>query len=211
MFRFAQVGFSQNFAEGISELRRKIFYQKLCEYSVRLRATLWLNLNPPCVITTSTIFLTQICAGIRFSIVPKTMIQQLHFLTIGVTDFDKMKSFYINTFGWKPMTENEGICFFNANGMVFSIYPKHELAEDIGIPDEPIGFKGVTMAILFPSEEAVDKAFAEVTSKGAQAIKQPVKAFWGGYSSYVADPENNYWELAYNPFIVLDEFGRVIG
>ena len=31
------------------------------------------------------------------------------------------------------------------------------------------------------------------------------KAEWGGYSGYFADPEGHPWEVAWNPFFVLEE------
>ena len=51
--------------------------------------------------------------------------------------------------------------------------------------------------------------FVELSAKNVTVIKSPEKAFWGGYSGYVADPENNYWEIAFNPFIEMDEAGNI--
>lgn len=138
------------------------------------------------------------------------MKQQLQLLTLGVNDFFKMKKFYMETFGWIPMSEGDDICFFKVNGMMFSIYPKEKLAEDIGIINNHQGFKALTMAILFSSESEVDHAFSEAVSRGAIAVKHPVKAFWGGYSSYVSDPEDNYWELAFNPFVNMTDEGMIL-
>ena len=55
------------------------------------------------------------------------------------------------------------------------------------------------------SEAAVDCVIAELEAKGARIIKQPQKVFWGGYSSYIADHDGNLWEMAYNPYLPLDE------
>ena len=38
---------------------------------------------------------------------------------------------------------------------------------------------------------------------GASPVKDPEKVFWGGYSSYVADPDGHLWELAHNPHLPL--------
>lgn len=35
-------------------------------------------------------------------------------------------------------------------------------------------------------------------------------AFWGGRSGAFLDPENNFWEVAYNPNSVFDERGAMI-
>jgi len=40
-------------------------------------------------------------------------------------------------------------------------------------------------------------------------LKEPQKVFWGGYSSYFADPDGNGWEVAYNPFFPFDENGNL--
>jgi hypothetical protein len=41
-------------------------------------------------------------------------------------------------------------------------------------------------------------------------VRTPERVFWGGYRGYIADPEDNYWELAYNPFIRVDERGNLV-
>jgi uncharacterized glyoxalase superfamily protein PhnB len=40
-------------------------------------------------------------------------------------------------------------------------------------------------------------------------VKEPQKVFWGGYSSYFADPDDYHWEVAYNPFFPFDESGNL--
>ena len=138
------------------------------------------------------------------------MIQKLSFLTIGVQDLQLMKDFYQNTFGWTIMKDSDGIAFFKLNGFILGLFPAEELAEDIGIKQDGSGFKRMTMAINFESEAAVDAQFEELKSKGVDIVKPPEKVFWGGYRGYISDPENNYWELAYNPFLSMDESGNVM-
>ena len=137
--------------------------------------------------------------------------QRLSLLTIGVRNLELMKNFYINQFGWTLMLEQGDIAFFKLNGFLLSLYPTSELAKDIGIPNDKGNFKQITTALLLPSENEVNALFAELTSKNVTVIKSPEKAFWGGYSGYVADPENNYWEIAYNPFIEMDDKFNIIG
>ena len=141
------------------------------------------------------------------------MNQRLTFFTIGVSDLEGMKNFYKEKFGWKTMKDENGIVFFKLNGFIFGLYPKHELAEDIGIKDNneasDKGFKQFSMAVNLNSEKEVDKLFEELKAKGVKIIKAPEKVFWGGYRGYVADIENNYWEFAFNPFLKLDAAGNV--
>ncbi|MFM2284845.1 MAG: hypothetical protein RLZZ543_342 [Bacteroidota bacterium] len=138
------------------------------------------------------------------------MQQRLSFITLGVNDFEGMKRFYTEVFGWKIMNANDGIVFFHLNGFIFGLYPAHALAEDVGVKNDGQGFKQSSMAINFNSKEKVDAVFTELISKGATSIKQPEEVFWGGYRGYIADPENNYWEIAWNPFLEMDEQGNVL-
>ena len=41
---------------------------------------------------------------------------------------------------------------------------------------------------------------AAAIAAGGKVLKMPQKVFWGGYSSYFADPDGYLWEVAYNPF-----------
>ena len=133
----------------------------------------------------------------------------LGFLTLGVNDLDNMKQFYKEKFGWTPMKDSDGIVFFKLNGFMLGLFSSHELANDIGTASEGKGFKNLTMAINFTSEGEVDHAVAELRLKGVRIVKEPTKISWGGYHSYIADPEDNYWELAYNPFLIFDKEGNV--
>ena len=135
------------------------------------------------------------------------MQQRITFFTIGVSDLDAVKNFYINNFGWTPMKDENGIVFFKLNGIIFGLYPKHELAEDIGVKDDGKGFKNFSMAINMESEAAVDKLFADFKTKGVNIIKAPEKVFWGGYSGYFSDPDGFLIEVAHNPFFEMDEKG----
>jgi catechol 2,3-dioxygenase-like lactoylglutathione lyase family enzyme len=138
------------------------------------------------------------------------MEQRLSFITIGVHDLEKMKHFYMEKFGWAPLKELEGIVFFKLNGFILALFPSHELAKDAGITGEHNGFKRFSLAINMSSEAEVNEMFAKLSARGVNIIKAPEKVFWGGYSGYVEDAENNLWEIAYNPFLVLDEKGNVI-
>ncbi len=136
------------------------------------------------------------------------MEQRLTFITLGAKDMNALKQFYIEKFGWTPI-KTDGIVFFKMNGFILSIFPADELAKDADVSKEGNGFKKFTLAINYRSEAEVDKKFAALKSKGVRIVKLPKKASWGGYSGYVADIEDNLWEIAYNPFLRLDNNGCV--
>ena len=137
------------------------------------------------------------------------MNQHIHLITLGVRDFEASKKFYAETLGWKISRPQEGIAFFQAGGVVLSIYPRELLTEDALISPEGNGFAGFTLAYNVQSEAEVDEIIADLKSKGVKIIKEPQKAFWGGYSSYFADPDDYRWEVAYNPFFPFDENGNL--
>ena len=138
------------------------------------------------------------------------MNQHLHIITLGVRDFKKSYEFYTKTLGWKPSSSsNDDIAFFQAGGVVLAIYPREKLAEDAMIHPEGSGFSGFTLAYNARSETEVDEIIADLKSKGVKIVKEPQKVFWGGYSSYFADPDENRWEVAYNPFFPFDEHGNL--
>jgi uncharacterized protein len=123
-------------------------------------------------------------------------------ITLGVANLKRSKDFYERIFGWKPTEQsNDNISFYKLNGIMLALFPDHALAEDAGVPAEGSGFRKFTIAHNVGSEKEVDDLIQELDSKGVKVIKRPQKVFWGGYSSYVSDPDGNLWEIAYNPFM----------
>ena len=138
------------------------------------------------------------------------MNQYLHLVTLGVRDLEVSRRFYTDVLGWKPSSAgNEGVSFFQAGGVVLGLYPRDLLAEDALVSPEGSGFSGITLAHNARSESEVDAIIDTLRSKGVRIVKEPQKVFWGGYSSYFADPDGYLWEVAYNPFFPFDEKGNL--
>jgi uncharacterized protein len=137
------------------------------------------------------------------------MKQHIHIITLGVKDLETSKKFYAETLGWKISRPQEGIVFFQAGGVILALYPRDLLAEDAVVSPQGSGFAGVTLAYNAGSEAEVDEIIKDLKSKGVKIIKDPQKVFWGGYSSYFADPDDFRWEVAYNPFFAFDENGSL--
>ena len=139
------------------------------------------------------------------------MKQNLNIITLGVSDFERSFHFYTELLAWKPEKFNSGdeIAFFQAGGAVLALYPREELAEDALVSPEGSGFSGFTLAYNAKSEEEVDEVIRDLKTKGVKILKEPQKVFWGGYSSYFADPDGFCWEVAYNPNSVFDENGNL--
>ena len=138
------------------------------------------------------------------------MRQHLHIITLGVKDLDRARDFYTKVLGWQPASaSSEGITFYQAGGVVLSLYPRDALAEDAAVSADGSGFGGFALAHNTRSEREVDEIIAILKAKGVTILKPPQKAFWGGYHAYFADPDGNPWEVAYNPFFEFDGGGNL--
>lgn len=137
------------------------------------------------------------------------MKQHVHIITLGVKNLETSKNFYEGILGWKISRPQEGIVFFQAGGIVLALYPREELAADAVISPNGSGFSGITLAYNASSEAEVDEIIRDLKAKGVKIIKEPQKVFWGGYSSYFADPDDFRWEVAYNPGFAFDENGNL--
>jgi catechol 2,3-dioxygenase-like lactoylglutathione lyase family enzyme len=125
---------------------------------------------------------------------------RINMITLGVNDLQKSIDFYENGLGFPRMDSPGNVAFFTLNGSWLGLYNKQALAEDATVPAEGSGFSGFALAHLLGSEKEVDETFKKIVEAGAIAVKEPQKVFWGGYSSYIKDPDGYLWELAYNPF-----------
>jgi catechol 2,3-dioxygenase-like lactoylglutathione lyase family enzyme len=153
------------------------------------------------MLLTGLMFICLLCQGQNSNV----MEQRMTFMTLGVSDLNQSIDFYEHVFGWRRSDlSNENIIFYELNGIFLSLYDREELAKDATVDPSGDGFRGFTMAYNTRSEKEVDELVEKLRSQGVSVIKEPQKVFWGGYSSYIADPDGNLWEIAYNPFLKLD-------
>jgi uncharacterized glyoxalase superfamily protein PhnB len=130
-------------------------------------------------------------------------------ITLGVKDLTASRAFY-KALGWVESTRSqEGIAFFQINGMALGLFGVKALADDQGRPDATLGMGAMTLAQNFESKAEVDVAFAKAMESGATALKAPEKVFWGGYSGYYADLDGHVWEVSNNPYWPLHEDGSL--
>ncbi|KST69852.1 VOC family protein [Mastigocoleus testarum] len=139
------------------------------------------------------------------------MRQKLNIVTLGVEDFQRSLNFYQNGLGWKTSSAStENIAFFQLGGIVFALYPRDKLAEDVTIAPEGHGFSGITLAYNAKNEAEVDEVLRNVEKLGAKIVKKAQKVFWGGYSGYFADLDGHLWEVAWNPFFEFDDSDNLV-
>jgi Predicted lactoylglutathione lyase len=138
------------------------------------------------------------------------MKQRINIVSLAVKDLDRAVKFY-SDMGWQKSKASEGnIVFFQLNGVVMALYPKHLFEEDTTVPFVNEGYSRFTLAYNALSEKEVDEVIEQAVKCGATLIKKPQTVFWGGYSSYFADPEGFLWEVAYAPFFEFDEHQNLI-
>jgi hypothetical protein len=111
-----------------------------------------------------------------------------------------MRDFY-SALGWRIAADAEDFCGFALRGALLALFPWEKLAADGNAePASPqAGMRGFTLAITVDRAEQVDEIIAEVEAAGGRVTKPPAAPEeFEGRHAYFADPEENYWEVAYS-------------
>lgn len=138
--------------------------------------------------------------------------QRVSLITIGAIDLPELRRFY-QKLGWtETAISSDHYCVFKTSGVLLSLFPMEELIKDSGMEfkGEMGGFRGVTFVINVDNPQDVDTTIEEVRKVGGRIIREPSDAFWGGRTAYFFDPENNAWEVAWNPTAVFDDRGAML-
>ena len=136
--------------------------------------------------------------------------KRVNFVTLGVHDLAKSKQFFLKMFGWKPKDEkHDDIAFYDMGGWLLALYPWKLLAEDVTVPGDGNGFRGVTLAHNVSSKAEVAEVLKKAQDVGGSIVKPATDAAWGGHSGYFQDLDGHYWEVAWNPFIPLLDDGTL--
>jgi catechol 2,3-dioxygenase-like lactoylglutathione lyase family enzyme len=135
---------------------------------------------------------------------------RIHLITLGVRDLAKSAVFYEKLFGvTRSPQSQEAVVFLKLNGIALSLFGLDALAADAQVKNDAGSYHGFSLAHNAKSEPEVDSLYKEAIALGARELKKPEKAFWGGYSGYVADPDGNLIEIAYNPFFPFNAAGEL--
>jgi uncharacterized protein len=135
----------------------------------------------------------------------------LSLVTLGVSDLAKSTTFY-EALGFRRKSRGvDGVAFFEAGGVILSLWHAAELAKDAEIAwTNPSGFRGMSLAWNCTSVAEVDRALARAMAAGATLIRAAQTVFWGGYTAYFADPDGHLWEVAHNPQFPFSTDGRLL-
>lgn len=138
------------------------------------------------------------------------MEQRVSLISLAVADLDRSVMFY-EKLGWTRSFEAaEGIAFFQIGGLAFSLYPRDDMARDIGIPADGSGFAGFALAHNTRSQNEVNAVLQEAEAAGGRIVRTAADQFWGGYAGCFADPDGHLWEVAWNPHFPIAEDGSII-
>jgi len=121
-------------------------------------------------------------------------------ITLGVRDINTERAFY-GALGWPVVFDSDDFVVFELRGAMLALFPLHQLAVDAGVEAEP-GQGGIRCAVIITADrpEDVDAWIDRAGLAGATVTKQPTTAqFFEGRDAYFADPEGNYWEVAWAP------------
>ena len=137
------------------------------------------------------------------------MKQSVSLVTLGVSDYERAKSFYA-TLGWSPALEIEETAFYQANGVVLVLWSREKLAADTGIADDGAGWSGITLAHNVASRQEVDDLLERASTAGGTITREPGETFYGGYAGVFRDLDGHAWEIAHNPGFGLAADGSVL-
>jgi hypothetical protein len=136
--------------------------------------------------------------------------QRVSLITLGAADLDRAAAYYA-ALGWRAQADSPpGVVFYQLDGQVLALFPKAELAADMGRAGLPLFSGAVTLAQNFATKDEVDAAHDAAVTAGGHSLRAPGRVEWGGYTAYVADPDGHPWELAMNPFWPLRPDGRLV-
>ena len=121
-------------------------------------------------------------------------------ITLGVKDFNAQRDFY-RRLGWPQAFDSDDFAVFELRGALLALFPVDKLATDARAQPE-LGRGGIRFNIIITVDkpEDVDELADRVRQAGGRLTKAPVAAeFFEGRDAYFADPEGNYWEIAWAP------------
>ena len=93
-------------------------------------------------------------------------------VTLGVHDLARARAFY-EALGWSTRAAPaDDVVFFQAGGLVVSLWDREALAADSGV-DDTGGWGGITLAHNVRSPAEVDAVVAEAEAAGASVTRRP--------------------------------------
>jgi hypothetical protein len=118
---------------------------------------------------------------------------QVNIVTIGTAEPVRSTQFYE---GLGFLTPEGGEGRFGIGPVALVVRDWDALAGDAGVSPASEGFRGMTLSATFDTAAHVDVVVAAAQRMGGTVVKPARSALWGGYSSYVTDPDGHLWKIA---------------
>ena len=120
------------------------------------------------------------------------MDQRISLVTLPVRD--PAAAFY-EALGWTRANSEPGIRVFDLLGQSLALYPRADLARDMGLSEAELGTGGMTLACNTRTKGEVAQIMARAEAAGARILRPAHDVFWGGHIGYFADPDGHVWEM----------------
>ena len=117
---------------------------------------------------------------------------------IFVNDMAKMIRFYRDVLGFEiKEDETTSNVYLKKDGTLFLLYGRKDFEK---MTNQKYGYAEgknghFELALYVDTFDEVDRAFADVISKGAEPVMEPTTEPWGQRTCYIADPEGNIIEI----------------
>ena len=125
-------------------------------------------------------------------------------VTLGVDDLDRAIGFY-RALGWKTEGivgaehEHGAVAFFELENLRIALWPRKSIAHHTRLPVSTTSPTEFMLAHNVNSKVDVDTVMDEARRAGAKIVDPAHDTFWGGYAGVFQDPDQDLWEVAWNP------------
>ena len=127
---------------------------------------------------------------------------------MGSTAWSDPVDFTVKGSGWQPVFANDEIAFYQMNGLMLGTWLASRLSEDMQRANST---KSAAFALAHnvSAKDEVQPLIDRLVAAGGTALRAGDAPPHGGFRGYVADPDGNSWEIAWNPAWTIDKHGNV--
>ena len=120
-------------------------------------------------------------------------------ITLGVSDIASERDFY-RRLEWPLVLDADDFVVFELRGALLALFGVDDLGRDAhATPERGGGGIRASVIITVDRSEDVHELTERARAAGARVTKEPAAAeFFQGRDAYFADPEGNYWEVAWS-------------
>jgi catechol 2,3-dioxygenase-like lactoylglutathione lyase family enzyme len=123
-------------------------------------------------------------------------LQRVDVIVLFVADVDRARTFYRDTFGLEPQTEDEVSAFYKLDTISIAILgpaAAHDLLSADAVSVDPSAGTS-SQLVAFVSD--VDATYADLVARGVEFVREPTDRAWGLRTAHFKDPDGHIWEIA---------------